>query len=182
MTGSIHPTAIIEEGASVSPTCTLWHYVHVREGAQVGDGVGAGRNVYIGKDVRIGDRTRIQNNVSVFQGVTIESDVFVGPSVVFTNDLFPRASAGSWDVVPTVIRRGASLGANATIICGVEIGEFAMVGAGTVVTKDVEPHSMVVGNPSRPIGWVCRSGHRVERAPSSSQPCDCSSDTTQDSR
>ncbi|GAA1041303.1 hypothetical protein GCM10009557_64710 [Virgisporangium ochraceum] len=158
----IHPTAEVEEGASIGAGTKVWHLGHVRGSARIGAGCTIGRNVYVDGDVTIGDDVKIQNNVSVYKGVTIESRVFVGPSAVFTNDLRPRAT-GDWAVTPTLVRTGASIGANATLVCGVTIGEYAMVAAGAVVTKDVAPHQLVAGNPARPLGWVNRDGEVVAR-------------------
>ena len=154
----------------------MWHHVHIRAGAVIGAGCNLGKNVYVDAGAVIGDRVKIQNNVSVYAGVTIEDDVFVGPSAVFTNDLFPRAANPSWEVVPTIVRRGASIGANATIVCGNEIGELSTVGAGSVVTRSIEPHELVVGNPARRIGWMCRCGHVASReltAPTDLRCPDC---------
>jgi UDP-2-acetamido-3-amino-2,3-dideoxy-glucuronate N-acetyltransferase len=124
-----------------------------------------GKNVYVDNGAIIGDRCRIQNNVSVYAGVELESDVFVGPSVVFTNDRIPRAGSPDWTVVPTLIREGASLGANSTILCGITIGRFATVGAGAVVTRDVGDHWLVTGNPARHVGWVCICGSVISHGP-----------------
>jgi acetyltransferase-like isoleucine patch superfamily enzyme len=146
----------VGEGSSV------WHHAHVRAGATVGSGCSLGKNVYVDAGVSIGNRVKIQNNVSVYQGVVLGDDVFLGPSCVFTNDRYPRA-IGDWSVVPTTVGRGASVGANATIICGVELGEWCVVGAGAVVTHDVLPHQLVVGNPARPAGWVCECGRVMSR-------------------
>jgi acetyltransferase-like isoleucine patch superfamily enzyme len=136
----------------------------VRTGAQLGSGCSIGRNVYVDAGVVVGDGVKIQNNVSVYRGVTIEDDVFVGPSAVFTNDLRPRSFNADWTVTPTLVRRGASIGANATIVCGVTLGEYAMVAAGSVVTRDVLPYQLVAGNPARHRGWVNRSGDVVARS------------------
>ena len=122
-----------------------------------------GKNVYVDADVTVGDRVKIQNNVSVYTGVTIDDEVFVGPSATFTNDRVPRATSSDWEVVPTRVRRGASVGANTTIVCGVELGEYSMVGAGAVVTHDVEDHELVVGSPARRLGWVCACGTVLTR-------------------
>ena len=130
----------------------------MRSDACVGADCTIAKNVYIDRGVVLGDRVKIQNNVSVYVGVTIEDDAFVGPSAVFTNDLFPRAGSGRWEVVPTVVHRGASIGANATIVCGVELGAWSLVAAGSVVTRSVEDHELVGGNPAGRIGWVCRCG------------------------
>lgn len=159
----VHPSADVEEGAQVGQDTKIWHLAHVRGTASIGAGCVVGRNVYVDSHVAIGDLVKIQNNVSVYQGVTIEDEVFVGPCVVFTNDLRPRAQNPQWQITPTVIRRGASLGANATIVCGVEVGSYSMVAAGSVVTKDVAPHQLVAGNPARPIGWVDKQGQVVSR-------------------
>jgi dTDP-4-amino-4,6-dideoxygalactose transaminase/acetyltransferase-like isoleucine patch superfamily enzyme len=171
-----HPTAIVEDGAAVGEGTTIWHHSHVRSGAVIGRSGNLGKNVYIDAGVRIGDRVKIQNNVSVYYGVEIHDEVFVGPSAVFTNDLRPRAHAEDWQVTPTLVRTGASIGANATVVCGVEIGEHAMVAAGAVVTRTVRPHQLVAGNPARHRGWVCRCGAVISReeAPPSSLTCpDC---------
>lgn len=161
----VHPSADVEEGAQVGAGTKVWHIAHVRASARVGEGCVIGRNVYVDADVTIGDRVKIQNNVSVYQGVTIEDEVFVGPCAVFTNDLRPRAQNPDWEITPTVVRRGASIGANATIVCGVEIGEYAMVAAGAVVTRDVPPHQLVAGNPARPRAWVDARGEIISRDP-----------------
>jgi len=129
----------------------------------VGADCTVGKNVYIDATVRIGDWVKIQNNVSIYHGVEIGDEVFVGPHVVFTNDRFPRATNAEWQVVPTAVRKGASLGANTTVVCGVDIGEWAMVGAGSVVTRSVPDHQLVLGVPARPTGWVCRCGAIVSR-------------------
>lgn len=160
MTYFVHPTAIVEE-AEIGEGTRIWHFAHIRKGAKIGKNCNIGKDVYIDVDVKIGDRVKIQNGVSVYRGVVIEDDVFVGPGAVFTNDLYPRAFSSDWEIRRTVVRRGASIGANATIICGVEIGEFAMVGAGAVVTKDVPPFALVYGNPARIRGFVCYCGRRL---------------------
>src|SRR5690349_3744617 len=159
----IHPTATVDEGAKVGDGTRVWHLAYIRGSASVGSGCNLGRNVYIDANVRVGDLVKIQNNVSVYDGVTLEDEVFVGPSAVFTNDLRPRAQNPDWEVTPTLVRHGASIGANATIVCGVTIGAWAMIAAGSVVTKDVQPHQLVAGNPARPKGWVNRAGEVVSR-------------------
>jgi len=159
-----HPTAVVESDA-IGEGSKIWHFAHVRKGSRIGKNCNIGKSVYIDIGAVIGDNVKIQNFVSVYKGVCIEDDVFVGPSVTFTNDLFPRASA--WDetqVAKTRVRRGASIGANATLICGITIGEYAMIGAGSVVAEDVPPFALVVGNPARMIGWVCRCGRRLRAA------------------
>ncbi len=158
----MHPSAIVDDGATIGAGTKVWHFVHVCGGARVGAGCVLGQGVYVG-NVVIGDGCRIQNNVSLYDGVTLEADVFVGPSVVFTNVKTPRAHvARKAEFAPTVVGRGASLGANATIVCGVTIGAYAMIGAGAVVTHDVAPHALVVGTPARPRGWVCACGERLD--------------------
>lgn len=155
----IHPSAIIDEGANIADTARVWHFVHVSSGATIGEETSLGQGVYVGPGVQIGARCRIQNNVSVYQGVTVEDDVFLGPSAVFTNVRYPRAHVSRRDeFLPTHIGRGATIGANATIVCGVRIGEFSMIGAGAVVTKDVPPYALVVGVPARVVGQMCACG------------------------
>jgi UDP-2-acetamido-3-amino-2,3-dideoxy-glucuronate N-acetyltransferase len=161
----VHPSADVEDGARIGAGTKVWHIAHVRNSATVGDECVIGRNVYLDANTVIGSRVKIQNNVSVYQGVTIEDEVFVGPCVVFTNDLRPRAQNPDWTITPTLIRRGASIGANATLICGITVGEGAMIAAGSVVTKDVEPYQLVRGNPARPAGWVDEKGEIVSRDP-----------------
>lgn len=161
---SIHPTAEVSEKARVGPGTRIWHQAHVREQAVIGEHCNIGKDVYIDVRVRIGSNVKIQNQVSLFEGVTLEDGVFVGPHVCFTNDLFPRAitidgrrkSAEDWTITPTLVKYGASLGAGAVIRCGVTIGKFALVGAGAVVTRDVPAHTLVLGNPARARGYVCR--------------------------
>lgn len=164
-TVSVHPTAEVDDGARIGPGTRIWHLAHIRSTARIGADCVIGRNVYVDAGVEVGNLVKIQNNVSVYQGVTIEDEVFVGPCAVFTNDLRPRAQNPDWTITPTVVRRGASIGANATIVCGVEIGSYAMVAAGSVVTRTVEPHQLVAGNPARPRGWVDAAGNIVSRDP-----------------
>ena len=159
----VHPTAVVDEGAQIGPDTKIWHLAHIRSTAQIGSGCVIGRNVYVDADVVIGNLVKVQNNVSVYQGVTLEDEVFVGPSAVFTNDLRPRAQNPDWQITPTVVRKGASIGANATIVCGVEVGSYAMIAAGSVVTRDVAPYQLVAGNPARPRGWVDASGEVISR-------------------
>jgi UDP-2-acetamido-3-amino-2,3-dideoxy-glucuronate N-acetyltransferase len=157
----VHPTALVESDAVVGDGTKVWHHAHVRGGASVGSDCVLGKNVYVDTGARVGDRVKLQNNVCVYDGVTIGDDVFVGPSATFTNDLIPRAFNANWQIVPTAVRDGASIGANATIVCGTEIGEYAMVAAGATVTHDVRAHELVAGTPARTIGWVCKCGRRV---------------------
>jgi UDP-2-acetamido-3-amino-2,3-dideoxy-glucuronate N-acetyltransferase len=156
-----HPTAVVEE-ALIGEGSHIWHFAHVRRGAHLGKNCNVGKSTYIDIDVVIGNNVKIQNFVSVYKGVTIEDDVFVGPSATFTNDLYPRAFI--WDqehIVPTRVCRGASIGANATIVCGVTIGEYAMIGAGSVVAEDIPAHALAFGSPAAIRGWVCRCGQRL---------------------
>lgn len=158
-----HETAVIDEGCEIGVGTKIWHFSHVLKGSRIGEQCNIGQNVVIGPDVTIGKRCKIQNNISVYTGVTLEDGVFCGPSMVFTNVYNPRAEIRKMDQLrPTLIRRGATIGANATIVCGHTIGEYAFVGAGAVVTKDVTSHSLVIGNPARHAGWVCRCGERLE--------------------
>jgi UDP-2-acetamido-3-amino-2,3-dideoxy-glucuronate N-acetyltransferase len=161
--GSVHPTAIVEDGAIVGPGTRIWHRSHLRAGSRIGSGCTIGFAVYVDAGVVIGDRCKLENHVSVYHGVILGDDVFVGPGVMFTNDLYPRADAAAWEVVPTRVRRGASIGANATIVCGVEVGERSMVGAGSVVTADVPAHGLVTGSPARLRGCVCTCGSPLAR-------------------
>jgi len=159
----VHPSAVVDQGAIVGDGTLIWHDAHVRAGARIGRDCVVGKGVYVDTGAIIGDGCKIQNNVSVYQGVTLDDEVFVGPSAVFTNDRFPRAASDDWELVTTAVRRGASIGANATILCGHEIGSFAMVAAGAVVTDDVADHELVAGNPARRLGWVCDCGRVASR-------------------
>jgi acetyltransferase-like isoleucine patch superfamily enzyme len=175
----IHPTAIVEDGAVIGAGTAVWHHAHVRTGARIGSNSSLGKNVFVDHDVQVGSGVKIQNNVSVYAGVTVEDDVFLGPSMVFTNDLLPRAGAPDWQVVETLVCCGASIGANATIVAGNTIGRHALVGAGTVVTRPVADHQVVVGNPAHHHGWACACGRIVSRhvEPPSSFLCEvCSAD------
>ncbi|MCE9621349.1 MAG: N-acetyltransferase [Actinomycetia bacterium] len=170
---SADPTAIVEPGSHIGEGTRIWHHAHVRAGATIGENTSLGKNVYVDAEVTIGSRVKIQNNVSVYHGVTIADDVFLGPSCVFTNDRYPRASGADFQVVPTVVQRGASVGANATIVCGVTLGEWSAIGAGAVVTHDVAAHQLVVGSPARPAGWVCQCGRVVSHDVAPPPSFDC---------
>lgn len=165
----VHPTAEVSSEAHIGAGTRIWRQAHIREYAIVGESCNIGKGVYIETHVRIGSRVKIQNYVSIFEGVTFEDGVFVGPHVCFTNDLLPRAitpdgrlkGAEDWEITPTLVKYGASIGAGSVILCGVTIGEFALIGAGSVVTRDVPPHTLVFGNPARPHGYVCRCARRL---------------------
>lgn len=158
----IHSTALIDDGVVIGDGSKIWHFVHVLSGSVIGEGSILGQNVMIGPRVLIGKRCKIQNNVSLFEAVTLEDDVFCGPSCVFTNVLTPRAFVERKnEFLPTLVRQGATIGANATILCGTTIGRYALIGAGAVITKDVPDYALYVGNPGRFIGWVSRTGDRL---------------------
>jgi UDP-2-acetamido-3-amino-2,3-dideoxy-glucuronate N-acetyltransferase len=158
-----HPTAVIDDSCTIGRETKVWHFSHILSGSQIGQNCNIGQNVVIGPNVTIGNGCKIQNNVSVYKGVTLEDKVFCGPSMVFTNIINPRAEIGKIDQVrPTLVKHGATLGANCTIICGTTIGSYAFIGAGAVITRDVPDHALVVGNPGRQIGWVCQCGERLE--------------------
>jgi dTDP-4-amino-4,6-dideoxygalactose transaminase/acetyltransferase-like isoleucine patch superfamily enzyme len=171
---------MIESGALVGKGTSIWHHSQVRRGAVIGIGCTLGKNVFVDEDVHIGDRVKIQNNVSVYKGVELADEVFIGPSAVFTNDLAPRAVSPAWQPRATRVARGASVGANATVVCGIEIGAGSMVGAGAVVTASVRPHQVVTGNPARHHGWVCACGEMLSRAqdqPAELRCAGCQEDT-----
>ncbi len=157
----IHDTAEVSGSARIGDGTKIWNQAQVREDAEIGENCIISKNVYIDAGVKIGDRVKIQNNVNVYHGVTVGDDVFLGPSMTFTNDLYPRAFNDDWKVYETHVEDGASLGAHVTVVCGCTIGKYAMAGAGSVVKKDVPAHALVAGNPARQIGWVCRCGMRL---------------------
>lgn len=162
MITTIHPSAIVDEGAQIGDGSRVWHFVHVCGGARIGQGVSLGQNVFVGNRVTIGDRCKVQNNVSVYDNVTLEEGVFCGPSMVFTNVHNPRALIERKNEYRnTLVKKGATLGANCTVVCGVTIGEYAFVGAGAVVNKDVKPFALMVGVPARQVGWMSQFGEQI---------------------
>lgn len=163
MANNIQPTASIESDVTIGENTKIWDFVHIRSGAVIGSNCVLGRNVQIDSGVRVGNGCKIQNGVSVYDGVTLRDDVFVGPFAVFTNDLQPRAFNTNWKITPTLVKTGASIGANATIVCGIELGEYCMIAAGAVVTKSVEPYQLVGGVPARHMGWVDKDGNVISK-------------------
>ncbi len=159
----VHPSSVVDDGAVIGSGCRIWHFSHVMSGAVLGRSCNIGQNVMIASGVKLGSNVKVQNNVSVYSGVTCEDDVFLGPSCVFTNVRNPRSEIPRRDQYEhTIVRRGATIGANATIVCGIEIGKYAFIGAGAVVTRSVPDYALVVGVPGRLAGWMSRHGHRLE--------------------
>jgi UDP-2-acetamido-3-amino-2,3-dideoxy-glucuronate N-acetyltransferase len=159
---SIHPSAIVDVGATLGAGCRVWHFVHICAGARIGQRCSFGQNVFVGNDVAIGDNVKVQNNVSIYDAVTLEDDVFCGPSMVFTNVYNPRSAVTRKDEYRrTLVKRGATLGANSTLVCGITIGEYAFVGAGAVVNRDVPAFALMLGVPARQTGWMSRHGERL---------------------
>lgn len=157
-----HETAVIDEGSLIGKGTHIWHFSHVMSGCRIGENCNLGQNVVVSPDVVLGNNVKVQNNVSLYTGVICEDDVFLGPSMVFTNVTNPRSAINRrGQYTATLVKKGATIGANATVICGHNIGEYALIGAGAVITKDVAPYALVVGNPSRQIGWVSEYGHRI---------------------
>ncbi len=167
---SIHPTAVVEPGAEIGEGTKVWHFAHIRSGARIGPGCVLGQGVFIDEGAVLGSACKLQNKVNVYRGVTLEDGVFVGPNATFTNDRFPRA-VGEWTVTPTRVGQGASIGAGATVVCGNDIGPWAMVAAGAVVTRSVPAHALVAGVPARRVGWVCSCGCRALRDESGQWRC-----------
>jgi UDP-2-acetamido-3-amino-2,3-dideoxy-glucuronate N-acetyltransferase len=163
MTVSIHPTAVVDEGAEIGAATRVWHFAHICAKARIGRNCSLGQNVFVGGGARIGDRVKVQNNVSVYDDVTLEDDVFCGPSAVFTNVINPRGHIErKAEYRPTRVRRGATIGANATIVCGVTLGEYSFIGAGAVVTADVPDFALMLGVPARQVGWMSAFGERID--------------------
>lgn len=158
----VHTTAEISKNASIGKNTKIWHQSQIREGTKIGENCIIGKCVYIDSDVKIGNNVKIQNGVSVYRGVEIEEDVFLGPHMTFTNDLYPRSFNKNWKIIKTLVKRGASIGANATILCGVTIGEYAMIGLGAVVTKNVPAYGLAFGNPAKLKGFVCKCGRKAK--------------------
>ena len=157
-----HETAIIDANSSIGEGTKIWHFSHIMANCKIGNGCNIGQNVVISPEVELGNNVKVQNNVSIYTGVICEDDVFLGPSMVFTNVINPRSHVvRRGQYAKTIVRKGASIGANATIVCGHEIGEFAFIGAGSVVTKEVLPYALVVGNPARQVGWMSKFGHTL---------------------
>jgi UDP-2-acetamido-3-amino-2,3-dideoxy-glucuronate N-acetyltransferase len=172
----IHPSAIVDEGAQIGEGSRVWHFTHVCAGARIGKGVSLGQNVFVGNKVTIGDRCKIQNNVSVYDNVTLEEGVFCGPSMVFTNVYNPRGLIERKDQFrDTLVRKGATLGANCTVVCGITIGEYAFIGAGAVVNRDVPDFALVAGVPARQLGWMSAFGERLDLPLAGEATCVCAS-------
>ena len=162
MAFTVHPTALVDAGAVLGEGTRVWHWTHISGGARIGAHCSFGQNVFVGNDVTVGDNVKVQNNVSIYDAVHLEDDVFCGPSMVFTNVINPRSHiVRKHEYRPTVVRKGATIGANATVLCGHIIGRYAMIGAGAVVTKDVADHALMVGAPARRVGWMCQCGVKL---------------------
>lgn len=158
-----HPTAVIDEGSEIGSGTKIWHFSHIMPNCRIGMNCNIGQNVVISPEVVLGNNVKVQNNVSIYTGVTCEDDVFLGPSMVFTNVINPRSAVNRREqYAKTVVKRGASIGANATIVCGHDIGRYAFIGAGAVVTKDVPDYALVIGNPAKQTGWMSEYGHKLE--------------------
>lgn len=158
-----HPTSVIDEGCEIGEGTKIWHFSHIMPGAKIGKNCNIGQNVVISPDVVLGNNVKVQNNVSIYTGVICEDDVFLGPSCVFTNVINPRSAVNRKnEYAKTIVKKGVSIGANATIVCGNDLGEYCFIGAGTVITKYVPPYALIVGNPGRQIGWMSEYGHRLE--------------------
>jgi UDP-2-acetamido-3-amino-2,3-dideoxy-glucuronate N-acetyltransferase len=159
----VHPSAIVDDGCQIGNGTKVWHFSHIMTGCEIGENCNIGQNVVVSPKVKLGNNVRVQNNVSIYEGVTCEDDVFLGPSMVFTNVINPRSAVSrKHEYMQTLVKKGASIGANATIVCGNEIGEYAFIGAGAVVTKPVPAYALVVGNPARQTGWMSEFGHKLK--------------------
>src|SRR6266496_3283440 len=170
----VHQSSYVDDGAVIGRGTKIWHFCHVLPGAVIGEGCNLGQNVVVMGGTRLGDNVKVQNNVSIYEGVTLEDDVFCGPSCVFTNVVNPRSHVSrKSEYRPTLVRRGASIGANATIVCGVTLGEYAFIGAGAVVTSDVPSYALMVGVPARRVGWMCQCGERLAVAGGRSECAAC---------
>ena len=157
----VDPTAIIDNNVSLGSGTKVWHFVHIMEDAKIGKDCVIADYVYVGRGVKIGNKVKFENRATVFEGVTIEDNVFVGPHVTFTNDLYPRSFKKDWKILPTLVKKGSSIGARTVIVCGVTLGEYAMIGAGSVVTQSIPPHALAYGNPARIRGFVCRCSRKL---------------------
>lgn len=157
----IHSSSEVHESALIGENTKVWNFSQIRENTEIGKNCIIGKDVYIDENVKIGDSCKIQNGVSIFNGVSLENEVFIGPNACFTNDMFPRATSQNWKIVETRICHGASIGANSTIICGITVANYSMIGAGTVLTKNTIPYGLYIGNPGRLIGLVCKAGHKI---------------------
>lgn len=181
MATTIHPSAIVDDGAQLGDDCRVWHFVHISAGARIGAKCSFGQNVYVGNDVAIGSNVKIQNNVSVYDAVTLEDDVFCGPSVVFTNVYNPRSAVTRKDEYRrTLVKQGATLGANSTIVCGTTIGRHAFIGAGAVINRDVPDFALMVGVPAKQIGWMSRFGEKLALPVKSADPVEATCPHTGD--
>ena len=158
----VNPTAVVDKSVIIGKGTRIWNFVHVRENAEIGKDCVLADYVYVGRGVKIGNGVKLENRATVYEGVTIEDKVFVGPHVTFTNDFIPRSFSTDWKILQTLVKEGASIGAGTVIVCGVTIGEYALIGAGSVVTEDVPPHALAYGNPARIRGFVCRCGRKLE--------------------
>ena len=168
----VHPTAVVDQGCSIGDETRVWHFTHIMQGAVIGRGCNIGQNVFISSGVVLGNGVKVQNNVSIYTGVICEDEVFLGPSMVFTNVINPRSAIDrKHQYQQTIVKRGASIGANSTIICGHTIGQFALVGAGTVVTRSVKPYALIMGNPGRQKGWVSEYGHALNFSAEGTAEC-----------
>jgi UDP-2-acetamido-3-amino-2,3-dideoxy-glucuronate N-acetyltransferase len=167
-----HETAVIDEGCKIGKGTKIWHFSHIMTGAEIGENCNIGQNVVVSPGVRLGRNVKVQNNVSIYTGVNCEDDVFLGPSMVFTNIINPRSAViRKEQYVETIVEKGASIGANSTIVCGNKIGKYSFIGAGAVVTKDVKPYALVVGNPARQTGWMSEFGHKLSFDASGTAKC-----------